>query len=112
VAEPLGSGFVTLTPGQTYLLAQVQFSVPVGANPTDEFNISLNTSPSGVTEFDDQNGSALSFTSTPALVTLAAVPEPSGLILGMMGVAGVLALAQSRAVGKAHRTLTVVKGQA
>lgn len=101
-AEPLGTGFVTLNPGQTYLLAEVQFSVPVGASLTDKFNVSLNTSLTGVTEFDDQNGSALNFTSTPALVTLS-VPEPSGLLLTIMGVAGVAAWAGRRAVGTTHR---------
>jgi hypothetical protein len=94
-AEPLGTGFVTLRPGQTYLLAEVQFSVPVGASLTDEFNISLNTSSSGVTGFSDQSNGALNFTSTPALVTLS-VPEPSSLVLGMMGLAGVVGLGRPR----------------
>jgi PEP-CTERM motif len=96
-AEPLGTGFVSLNPGQTYLLGQVQFSVPAGASLTDEFNVSLNTGATGVTEFADQNGSALGFTWTPSLVTLTVpVPEPSSLLTGIMGVAGMVAVAKSR----------------
>jgi hypothetical protein len=92
-ADSTGPGYVTLGSGDTYLLAQVQFSVPVGAIPGDQFQISL-MSNTGLTYFNDQNGNPLTIQSAGGgLVTIAgaAVPEPSSsTMLVIAGIGGLL----------------------
>jgi len=89
-ANPLGA-FVIIpsTVGEpNSLLATVQFQA-LGTSPGDQFQISV---VSLGTEFDDQNGNPLNYTSTPGTVTItSAVPEPSSLTLvALSGLSGLL----------------------
>jgi hypothetical protein len=97
-ADSRGPGYVTLGSGNTYLLAQVQLSVPVGAIPGDQFQISL-LSNTGITYFIDQNKDSLAIQSVSGgLVTVvsAAVPEPSSLtLLAIAGLGGLLLFCRS-----------------
>ncbi len=93
-ADPtVGPGYVTIT--GTLLLATVQFQA-LGTNPGDQFQISLvppTYDPSNVsTQFDDQNGALLNYTSTGGMVTITSVvPEPSTLtIVALSGLSGLL----------------------
>jgi len=96
-ANPLGT-FVTIpsTVGEpNSLLATVQFQA-LGTNPGDQFQISLvppTYDPSNVsTQFDDQNGALLNYTSTGGTVTITSVvPEPSSLtVVALSGLSGLL----------------------
>jgi len=93
-ADPtVGPGYVTIT--GTLLLATVQFQA-LGTNPGDQFQISLvppTYDPSNVsTQFDDQNGALLNYTSTGGTVTITSVvPEPSSLtVVALSGLSGLL----------------------
>ncbi len=69
-----------ISSSDTYLLAQVQFSVPMGAMLGDTFQISLVSDPN-FTYFEDLNGNNLNYSASGGLVTVTAVPEPSSLTL-------------------------------
>jgi hypothetical protein len=89
-------GYVTIpgtASGLHSYLATVQFHVPQGATPGDQFQLSLLSNPH-FTYFDDKNGKALSysFSGPGGMVSVGNVPEPSSLLM----------LALSSSIGLLH----------
>ncbi len=82
-------GYVFVRGGTTKYLAAVQVYAPLKALGT--FQISLVPDP-GYTYFQDKNGNALNYCSTPGTVTVAAaVPEPSSMtVVALSGFSGLL----------------------
>ncbi len=95
-------GYVTIPTGPVgphSYLATVAFQAPPGASQDDRFQISLVNDPN-FTYFDDQNGSALPYTMTGGMITIASVQEPSALVMAAIsGLGGLLGYLRSRRHG-------------
>jgi hypothetical protein len=84
-------GFVTLNPGDVVGLAHVTFSVAASVTPG---TVAVALVAGGNTSLSDGNGDPISSTAGNGTITVAAVPEPSAVVLVALG--SILALTYSR----------------
>ncbi len=104
-------GYQVVAPGQTYGLAEVNYTVSSLAPPGAVDIISLNSINVGTSLSDDQ-GNLLSFTPVNGALGILFVPEPSSLIQGAMeGLVGLAALAWRRRLWATRSVMLMASGR-